>query len=931
MFSLPQRYMWRVVVLVMVSLLGLMTLPVLANPVGSTTHHAPNATLTVTNTNDSGPGSLRQAVADAYSGDTINFNLIYPAAITLTSGEILISRDITVVGPGATRLTISGNGTSRIFNIGSGAVELADLTVAQGDAASLYGGGIYYGYDGGVLTLTRVNVLSNTAAYGGGVFLSSGNVMFNDGEVRGNDASSEGGGIHVYSGSVTLNGEQIRSNTSRMGGGIFIQSGDVTLNGGQIISNTASSGGGGVYINQFDANFTQTGGAMALNTAFNGGAVYINSGSMTLNGGQVIGNAASSSGWGGGVFISSGGNLLLNAGMVVSNTAERGGGVGIDSGNALIDGGEIISNTATNYGGGVYIRGNWQLGSATLSGGQIAANVASEGGGVYVETYLATFVQTGVSTITHNTAQYGGGLYSDMGYITLEGGQVVSNTAVTNGGGLWAGSGDVSLANVKIISNAAGNRGGGLYTSSVVMTNTEILSNTAVYEGGGAYAINSDLRGGVFQNNISTYGSGGGLYTVHLLMIDTQFLSNAAYSRSGGALMLDAHISGGVFQRNRCTSPNCDGGGLMAFDEVVMTDTQFVSNTSTGFGGGASFWANAYLTNVAFQNNHCTSSCGGGVYLSGFNNVLTNVLLADNDSGSDGGGICIEGLFNSLTTLVNSTLRNNTASHFGGGVYNQVHVLVEHSTLSGNFAGPSGGGIYSTNALTISHSTLSSNSASAGGGVYSLGDYYEDNLVTIDYSTFSGNSARNGGGIYNDSSYADATVNLHRSIIAGNSATDLGPEVYNSGTVTAADYNVVGYEGSARSFGFTPSGTDIVPVGALNTVLNSTLQDNGGPNFTHALVSGSPAVDAVPIDGSNCNPPVTIDQRGAVRADGVNRGGTACDSGAYEYDSAQTPTAVSLLSLTANSAVGSADWLVAVCLGILGSALLIRWKRVSIN
>lgn len=418
MFSLPRRYMWRVVVLVMVSLLGLMTLPVLANPVGSTTRHAPNATLTVTNTNDSGPGSLRQAVADAYSGDTINFNLIYPEVITLTSGEILISRDITVVGPGATQLTISGNGTSRIFNIGSSAVELADLTVAQGDAASLYGGGIYYGYDGGVLTLTRVNVLSNTAAYGGGVFLSSGNVMFNDGEIRGNDASSEGGGIHVYSGSATLNGEQIRSNTSPMGGGIFIQSGDVTLNGGQIISNTASSGGGGVYINQFDANFTQTGGAMTLNTAFNGGAVYINSGSMTLNGGQVIGNAASSSGWGGGVFISSGGNLLLNAGEVVSNTAERGGGVGIDSGNALIDGGEIISNTATNYGGGIYIRGSWPLGSATLSGGQIAANTATDGGGVYLETAYATFVQTGVSAITHNTAQYGGGLYSNSGYLS---------------------------------------------------------------------------------------------------------------------------------------------------------------------------------------------------------------------------------------------------------------------------------------------------------------------------------------------------------------------------------------------------------------------------------------------------------------------------------------------------------------------------------
>jgi hypothetical protein len=66
------------------------------------------STITVTNANDSGPGSLRQAIADANLGDTIDFSLSYPALITLTSGELVISKNLTITGPGASHLAISG-------------------------------------------------------------------------------------------------------------------------------------------------------------------------------------------------------------------------------------------------------------------------------------------------------------------------------------------------------------------------------------------------------------------------------------------------------------------------------------------------------------------------------------------------------------------------------------------------------------------------------------------------------------------------------------------------------------------------------------------------------------------------------------------------------------------------------------------------------
>jgi hypothetical protein len=76
------------------------------------------ATITVTNLNDSGPGSLRDAIAAASPGDTIVFSVT--GTITLTRGELLISKNLTIKGPGASSLAISGNNSSRVFEIASG-------------------------------------------------------------------------------------------------------------------------------------------------------------------------------------------------------------------------------------------------------------------------------------------------------------------------------------------------------------------------------------------------------------------------------------------------------------------------------------------------------------------------------------------------------------------------------------------------------------------------------------------------------------------------------------------------------------------------------------------------------------------------------------------------------------------------------------------
>src|SRR5213075_2512903 len=93
------------------------------------------ATITVTNTNDSGPGSLRQALANAGDGDTINFAVT--GTIALTSGELLVDKNVTISGPGTATLAVDSNFTSRVFYIGSGkTASISGLTLANGSAGS---------------------------------------------------------------------------------------------------------------------------------------------------------------------------------------------------------------------------------------------------------------------------------------------------------------------------------------------------------------------------------------------------------------------------------------------------------------------------------------------------------------------------------------------------------------------------------------------------------------------------------------------------------------------------------------------------------------------------------------------------------------------------------------------------------------------------
>src|SRR5947208_3948420 len=155
-------------------------------------------TVIVSNTNDNGPGSLRQALADANDGDTIDATGI-SGVIILTTGQLLADKSVTINGAGAGVLAVDGNAISRVLQIGpGGTVAISDLTIRNGEGN--FGGGILNG-DAATLTITNSTLSGNTAGFGGGIF-NSGTLTIVNSTVSGNTAS-EGAGIY-NSGANTL-------------------------------------------------------------------------------------------------------------------------------------------------------------------------------------------------------------------------------------------------------------------------------------------------------------------------------------------------------------------------------------------------------------------------------------------------------------------------------------------------------------------------------------------------------------------------------------------------------------------------------------------------------------------------------------------------------------------------------------------------------
>ena len=183
--------------------------------------------IAVTSNGDSGAGTLRQAIADVCPGGTITFAAGLTSPITLTTGNLVIAKNLTITGPGASTLTIQRSPVVdtpqfRIFNIGGGStVTISGLTISGGNVEGSNGGGAIFN-GGAVLTINNCTISGNSVSNhnGGGVY-NNNTLIINNSNISGNTAASSsldefgnGGGIYnTFNATLTISNSTISGNS----------------------------------------------------------------------------------------------------------------------------------------------------------------------------------------------------------------------------------------------------------------------------------------------------------------------------------------------------------------------------------------------------------------------------------------------------------------------------------------------------------------------------------------------------------------------------------------------------------------------------------------------------------------------------------------------------------------------------------------------
>jgi parallel beta helix pectate lyase-like protein len=408
----------------------------------------------------------------------------------------------------------------------------------------------------------------------------------------------------------------------------------------------------------------------------------------------------------------------------------------------------------------------------------------------------------------------------------------------------------------KAISDANGLAGADtiVFDATVFSTPREIVVGDALPQIGGA--------------GLSIVGPGSSLLTVRMgasglgfrrvfdsyadrLDLSGMTLTGGNVSAGGGAVSInglrpDAVLDDMVLTGNTSNAAN-DGGGISLTNNSTLTlRNSTITNNRGRFGGGIFFFLGGSLV-----MDNCT--------------VANNRALAMDGHNASGGGIFFYGAASTSppagytpgTLLVrNSTISGNQGPGSGGGILLDSFtgtLLVQNSTVSGNTAGVSGGGIAQlagTGTITLQDSTVTANSA---GG------------------TATGTLSTGGGGIARWDHTA-ATINIDNSIVSGNTNSRAPDILAEPLTTTNVHYSAVG-----NSTGFTMSATSGNNLAFNTSLMLGPLANNGGRTLTHALLAGSPLIDA----GNNALIPTVLvnDQRGAGFA---RIAGPAVDIGAYE-------------------------------------------------
>lgn len=368
------------------------------------------ATYTVGNVNDSGPGSLRDAISQANANpgaDTITFASNVSGTITLTTGSLVITDDVTIQGPGASVLTIDGNasvprpskpanygfyGSDIVINGHGGAgrpsaalaassVTISGITFTGGRAGH---GGAIAAYNT-ALTVDNCVVTGNYAYYsGGGIYIDSygASLTVNNSTISNNTAGNVGGGLATTSSAITVNQSSVTGNSASGGGGIFIHNDNANalmVTASTVSGNSASgtnyysySGGGGVYARHVGATISNSTIASNTSSRYGGGVIgHVSAGTYptTVSNSTISGNSAS---YGGGISETSNATITLTNSAVGGNTATSNPDVSTYSGGSIAAAFNLVGNTGTatiTDNGGNLLNVAPQLGALANNGG----------------------------------------------------------------------------------------------------------------------------------------------------------------------------------------------------------------------------------------------------------------------------------------------------------------------------------------------------------------------------------------------------------------------------------------------------------------------------------------------------------------------------------------------------------------------------------
>lgn len=302
---------------------------------------------TVNNKNNSGAGSLRDAIINANNGDTIDFSPGLSGTIVLASPPLTLSKNLTIIGPGAGVLGVDGNGGVGIFRLTTGTTAISGLRISNGFVSGA-GGGI--SVDGGNLTLNNCSISGNDSESGGGavVFGGSSLTIINS-TVSGNISAVEGGGISNRGGTLTMINSTINGNRAPQGGGVSADGGMTTILNCTITDNgntsVASGAVGGLRVAVGSAvNIKNT---IVANNIVAGTSIPDVGGSVNSQFNNLIGASMGSSGF-------STTNDLLDVNPQLSPLAANGGTTrtqALMTGSPAIDAGNNTGAPATDQRG----------------------------------------------------------------------------------------------------------------------------------------------------------------------------------------------------------------------------------------------------------------------------------------------------------------------------------------------------------------------------------------------------------------------------------------------------------------------------------------------------------------------------------------------------------------------------------------------------